>query len=87
MSITSRFFPTTLILRRYSPTFRQSDKLFTVTDSALDKLKVLQKKYPEKRLRVAIDAGGCHGFQYKFSLETRINEEKSINQQNQSDEM
>lgn len=58
--------------RFYSPLFKdlQGEKSLNVTDSALNQLKVLKQKFPEKRLRLAVEAGGCHGFQYKFSLET-----------------
>lgn len=52
------------------------EKSLNVTDSALNQLKILKQKFPEKSLRVAVEAGGCHGFQCKFSLnpKTELNE-------------
>lgn len=57
--------------RHYSPIFHSStkEKSLNVTDSALNRLRVLKQKFPEKMLRIAVEAGGCHGFQYKFSLD------------------
>jgi iron-sulfur cluster assembly accessory protein len=31
-----------------------------------------------KSLRLAIDSGGCHGYQYAFSLEKEINNDEDI---------
>lgn len=64
--------------RFYSPPFLKNstrEKSLNITDSALNQLKVLKQKFPEKSLRVAVEAGGCHGFQCKFSLdpETEFN--------------
>lgn len=59
--------------RNYSALFRDpndSNKILTLTDAACEQLRILLQKFPEKNLRVAVEAGGCHGFQYKFSLET-----------------
>ena len=64
-----------LSLRHYSPPpfFRETDppnqKLLHVTDEACSQLDLLRQKFPEMILRVAVEAGGCHGFQYKFSLQ------------------
>ena len=49
-------------------------KILNVTESASNQLNLLKQKFPEKKLRVAVEAGGCHGFQYKFSLETKTEE-------------
>ena len=61
----------------YSPSqFKDqtNTKSLNVTDSASNQLNLLKQKFPEKKLRVAVEAGGCHGFQYKFSLETKTEE-------------
>lgn len=62
---------TRTIYRHYSPIFHSSskEKSLNVTDSAFNRLRVLKQKFPEKILRIAVEAGGCHGFQYKFSLD------------------
>ena len=59
--------------RYYSPFFRDSIKIksINVTGSACDQLRALRDKFPEKMLRVAVEAGGCHGFQYKFMLDEK----------------
>lgn len=64
-----------LIKRFYSPpTFKSTDQKFkdftlNLTESALTRLTRLKKNFPDAKLRVAVEAGGCHGFQYKFNLE------------------
>lgn len=73
MTITPRFLINNyssllLQIRRYSPIFKHAEKILNVTEGALDQLKVLKQKFPEKKLRIAIEAGGCQGFQYKFSF-------------------
>jgi hypothetical protein len=65
------------VKRFYSPPIfkdQTNSKSLNVTDSASSQLNLLKQKFPEKRLRVAVEAGGCHGFQYKFSLETKTEE-------------
>lgn len=59
--------------RNYSPHFRDPkdfNRILNVTDAACDQLRTLRQKFPEKKLRLAVEAGGCHGFQYKFSLDS-----------------
>ena len=45
------------------------------TDSAVSKLSELKQKFPDKTLRIAVEPGGCHGFQYKFTLDHQIDPE------------
>lgn len=49
---------------------------FDITDNAVDKLMdVLNTlKSPPEMLRVAIQGGGCAGFQYRFDVETEQEE-------------
>ncbi len=65
-----------IIKRNYSPHFRDPtnfNRILNVTDAACDQLRLLKGKFPEKKFRLAVEAGGCHGFQYKFSLDTSEN--------------
>ncbi|MGY6769188.1 HesB/IscA family protein [Komagataeibacter xylinus] len=49
-------------------------EMFRVSDSAAQRLREILDEQPptptgEPALRVAVEAGGCNGFQYKFALE------------------
>ena len=46
--------------------------MFTVTDSAITKIKALLEENPHAAFRVAIQGGGCGGFQYKFDFADNI---------------
>lgn len=75
--LTYQQFKTQTIKRFYSPPIfkdQTNKKSLNVTDSASKQLTLLKQKFPEKRMRVAVEAGGCHGFQYKFSFETEAEE-------------
>lgn len=66
--------------RFYSPILFENAKnspqrSLTITDSAAEQLQVLKQKFPEKVLRVSVEPGGCHGFQYKFELEPEVKPE------------
>jgi iron-sulfur cluster insertion protein len=44
---------------------------FSLSDTAVQRLAFLLSKEPEgTRMRVAVEGGGCSGFQYRFSMET-----------------
>lgn len=48
----------------------------TVSDSVVSRLKELHsdEDYAGMMLRVAVDGGGCSGFQYSFSFDDQLNE-------------
>ena len=47
------------------------DKMITVTDSAVEKLKEILKEEdnPDLKVRMFVEGGGCSGMQYGFTLE------------------
>jgi len=47
------------------------DKMITVTDSAVEKLKEILKEEdnPDLKVRMFVSGGGCSGMQYGFTLE------------------
>jgi iron-sulfur cluster insertion protein len=54
---------------------------FTLTEAAATRIVYLQQKEanPNLRFRVAVDGGGCSGFQYKFALDDKgVNEDDTI---------
>lgn len=44
-----------------------------ISDSCVKRLKEISEG--DACLRVIVEGGGCSGFQYKFDLETKINED------------
>lgn len=52
------------------PSFQQEQSI-TVTQSALERINSIRarEKNPRVALRVTVESGGCHGFQYKLDLE------------------
>lgn len=55
----------------------------TVTDSAINRLKTIFSKLSNsgKFMRIAVNPGGCNGFEYKLSVETEIeNSDKKFEQ-------
>jgi Fe-S cluster assembly iron-binding protein IscA len=48
----------------------------TITNSAIDRLDSLRRKErnPRLALRIAVESGGCHGYQYKLDLEDLTDE-------------
>lgn len=51
----------------------------TITDNAADKVRELLLDNPdEKALRIAVQGGGCSGFQYSFSFENIYEEDDNV---------
>mmetsp|Transcript_2426 Transcript_2426/g.5266 ORF Transcript_2426/g.5266 Transcript_2426/m.5266 type:complete len:152 (-) Transcript_2426:234-689(-) len=65
------FANTKTFLRRSLLSTQTSQGLpdIVVTKSAAKKIMSLSKERPSVRLRLAVDGGGCSGFQYNFNLE------------------
>lgn len=66
------------------PTFTRSGQLLrvNVSETAVQKLKELkvEENSPNLTLRIRVESGGCHGFQYIFQLQdgSEINKNDSI---------
>lgn len=45
-----------------------------LTDKCVERLKGIAKD-PSEFLRVSVEGGGCSGFQYKFDIDSKINED------------
>lgn len=57
--------------------------MITISDNASARISALLKNEPENSvLRVSVDGGGCSGFQYKFSFDTRIAKDDIITLKN-----
>jgi len=56
------------------------DNTLIVTRRCARQIKALQKKFksPEMRLRVAVEGGGCSGFQYTFEMEAAELDEEDL---------
>jgi len=51
----------------------------TMTSNAARRIKEILASEPDKRaLRVAVNGGGCSGFQYEFALEAKRNEDDTV---------
>ena len=46
-----------------------------MTDGCVKRLKDLYSNEPSRLLRISVEGGGCSGFQYLFSLDTKLEEE------------
>lgn len=57
-----------------------SEKVVTLSDSAVERLKVLgaEQEHAGLMLRVAVDGGGCSGFQYSFTFDGQINDDDKV---------
>lgn len=45
-----------------------------ITDRCVERLKKVTANAPDEFLRVSVEGGGCSGFQYKFELDNKLNE-------------
>ncbi|MFT7571184.1 MAG: iron-sulfur cluster insertion protein [Paracoccaceae bacterium] len=59
-------------------------KMVTLSDTAVERLKVLgnEDSHAGQMLRVAVDGGGCSGFQYSFTFDDQINDDDKVIEKN-----
>ncbi|XP_023237923.1 iron-sulfur cluster assembly 2 homolog, mitochondrial-like [Centruroides sculpturatus] len=57
----------------------QTDKSLILSDKCIQKLRSVAKD--GHFLRIGVDGGGCSGFQYKFELDTKINDDDKVFEQ------
>jgi iron-sulfur cluster assembly accessory protein len=56
-----------------------TDATLTVTDRAADRIrKIVEESHHAKGLRVAVNGGGCSGFQYEFTLADNQSAEDTV---------
>lgn len=56
---------------------------FQITDTAAARItELLVDEAAGARLRIAIDGGGCSGFQYNFTFDNKVEEEDKIFEKN-----
>jgi iron-sulfur cluster assembly accessory protein len=67
--LTSRFRCLQTIASRLIKDKYGQEMSVELTESAVKKLKELENTEIGKKLRVAVDSGGCHGLSYSFSLD------------------
>jgi iron-sulfur cluster insertion protein len=59
-------------------------KKVTLSGSAVERLKVLgnEVEHADQMLRVAVNGGGCSGFQYSFTFDSQINDDDKVIEKN-----
>ncbi|KAF9967933.1 [4Fe-4S] proteins maturation [Mortierella alpina] len=69
-------------LKIHNPQFDEAGKELTVdiTDKAVKQLKHIatRDKNPLQALRITVDSGGCHGYQYLLDLTDEVNEDDVV---------
>ncbi|KAF9939702.1 [4Fe-4S] proteins maturation [Mortierella alpina] len=69
-------------LKIHNPQFDEAGKELTVdiTDKAVKQLKHIasRDKNPLQALRITVDSGGCHGYQYLMDLTDEVNEDDVV---------
>ena len=64
----------------YSTTTPMGAPLFQISDNAAKRISFLAAKetIPSAKLRIAVDGGGCSGFQYRYEFTATANEDDHV---------
>ena len=54
------------------------EKKLNFTDQALNQINLITKGDGKKFFRITVQGGGCSGFKYNFSFDTKLNEDDII---------
>ena len=54
------------------------EKKINFTDKALNQINLITKGNDKKFFRITVQGGGCSGFKYNFSFDTKLNEDDII---------
>jgi len=77
-----------LTIRSYSQpsVVTPEQRYLTIDQTAVERLKQLQAESPENAvaLRIEVEGGGCSGFQYKFKLDSHVNSDDTLFEQDGS---
>ena len=54
------------------------EKKLNFTDQALNQINIITKDQDKKFFRITVQGGGCSGFKYNFSFDTKTNDDDII---------
>ena len=54
------------------------EKKLNFTDQALNQINIITKDQDKKFFRITIQGGGCSGFKYNFSFDTKTNDDDVV---------
>ena len=54
------------------------EKKLNFTDQALNQINIITKDQDKKFFRITVQGGGCSGFKYNFSFDTKTNDDDVI---------
>lgn len=77
LRVTKKFFKTPHF-RGINSTVKPLENIkaeLLLTDSCVERLKKITNNSPDSFLRVSVEGGGCSGFQYKFDLDSKLNDD------------
>ena len=54
------------------------EKKLNFTDQALNQINIITKDQDKKFFRITVQGGGCSGFKYNFSFDTKTNDDDVV---------